>query len=154
MDGYGATRLDLTVRAERRVGARLSGRWRASQQSRYGLLDDRLHCIFIHRHLWGERPLMPRTARYRHQHGLVRAPALQGWLPVFAGAPLLASWMAFPWLGWLAAVICGLLAAGTALFANPMPIGDSGAVSAGPLPGRHRPRDRNRQHGGPADCPD
>jgi hypothetical protein len=45
-----------TSRAIRRVGARLSGRWRASQQSRYGLLDDRLHCIFIHRHLWGERP--------------------------------------------------------------------------------------------------
>ncbi len=42
-------------RPDRRVGARLSGRRRASQGSRYGLLDDRLHCIFIHRHLWGER---------------------------------------------------------------------------------------------------
>jgi len=41
----------------RRVGARLSGRWRASQQSRYGLLDGRLFCIFIHRHPWGECPL-------------------------------------------------------------------------------------------------
>jgi hypothetical protein len=39
------------------------GRWRASQQSRYGLLDDRLHCIFIHRYFWGERPLLPPTAR-------------------------------------------------------------------------------------------
>ena len=48
-------------RAYRRLRVRLSGRWRASQQSRYGLLDDRLHCIFIHRHLWGERPLLPPT---------------------------------------------------------------------------------------------
>jgi len=28
----------MATRTERRVGARLSGRWRASQQSRYGLL--------------------------------------------------------------------------------------------------------------------
>jgi len=33
----------------------------ASQQSRYGLLDDRLFCIFIHRHPWGECTHLPRT---------------------------------------------------------------------------------------------
>ena len=46
--------------------------------------------------------------------------------------------MAFPCLGWLAAVsaavICGLLASGTAAFINPIPIGDRGAVSVAPLP--------------------
>jgi hypothetical protein len=31
------------------------------------------------------------SSRYRHQNGLVRALALQGWLPVFAGTPLPAS---------------------------------------------------------------
>ena len=31
------------------------------QQSRYGLLDGRLFCIFIHRHLWGEYPHLPRA---------------------------------------------------------------------------------------------
>jgi len=33
----------------------------ASQQSRYGLLDGRLFCIFIHRRPWGECPHLPRT---------------------------------------------------------------------------------------------
>jgi hypothetical protein len=33
----------------------------ASQQSRYGLLDGRLFCIFIHRNPWGECPDLPRT---------------------------------------------------------------------------------------------
>jgi hypothetical protein len=33
----------------------------ASQQSRYGLLDGRLFCIFIHRHPWGDCPHLPRT---------------------------------------------------------------------------------------------
>jgi hypothetical protein len=46
--------------------------------------------------------------------------------------------MAFPCLAWLAAmsaaVICGLLASGTAAFTNPIPIGDRGAVSVAPLP--------------------
>jgi hypothetical protein len=27
--------------------------------TRYGPLDDHLNCIFIHRHLWGKRPLLP-----------------------------------------------------------------------------------------------
>jgi len=31
----------------------------ASQQSRYGLSDGRLFCIFIHRHPWGECPHLP-----------------------------------------------------------------------------------------------
>jgi len=35
----------------------------ASQQSRRGLLDGRLFCIFIHRHLWGECPHLPPTGR-------------------------------------------------------------------------------------------
>jgi hypothetical protein len=35
-----------------------------SQQSRYGLLDGRLFCIFIHRHSWGECPLRPPGARF------------------------------------------------------------------------------------------
>jgi hypothetical protein len=33
----------------------------ACQQSRYGLLDGRLFCIFIHRHPWGECPHLPPT---------------------------------------------------------------------------------------------
>ena len=35
----------------------------ASQQSRHGLLDDRLFRKAIHRHLWGEYPHLPRGVR-------------------------------------------------------------------------------------------
>ena len=37
---------------------------RASQQSRYGLLNGRLFCIFIHRHPWGDCPHLPLSARF------------------------------------------------------------------------------------------
>ena len=47
------------TRTERRVGARLSGRWRSLSAVRYGLLDAHLFCIFIHRNSWGECPLLP-----------------------------------------------------------------------------------------------
>ena len=46
-------------RAIRRLGPAIR-RLRASQQSWYGLLNARPHCIFIHRHPWGERPDLPR----------------------------------------------------------------------------------------------
>jgi len=36
---------------------------RSCQQSRYGLLDGRLFCIFIHHHPWGECPHLPPTGR-------------------------------------------------------------------------------------------
>ena len=39
------------------------GRWRASQQSRYDQVDDRLHRIFIHRHPWGDCPHLPLVVR-------------------------------------------------------------------------------------------
>ena len=42
-----------------------------SQQSRYGLLDDRLFCIFIHRHSWGECPLS----------GIPKVLLVTGWEP-------------------------------------------------------------------------
>ena len=55
-------------RAYRRVRARLSGRWPTSQQSRYGLLNGRLFCIFIHSHLWSECPhLVDMRVIVRHQ---------------------------------------------------------------------------------------
>jgi hypothetical protein len=38
----------------------------ASQQSRYDLLDGRLHCMFIHRHPWSECPLLPLVVRPGH----------------------------------------------------------------------------------------
>jgi hypothetical protein len=48
-------------RAPNGGSARLLAVGGASQQSRYGLLDGRLFCIFIHRHPWGECPLLPST---------------------------------------------------------------------------------------------
>jgi hypothetical protein len=55
---------DAAFFSGRRVGARIyPAVGAASQQSRYGLLDDRIFCTFIHRHLWGECPHLPRVAR-------------------------------------------------------------------------------------------
>ena len=56
----------------------------------------------------------------------------------------------------LAAVIAGLLApvaAATAAFAQPIPIGNDDTTTGGAGPGQHRPGDQHR-HGGLADRPD
>ena len=47
------------------------------QQSRYGLLDDRLFYIFIHRHTWGECPHLPRGVRTTQARGRI-TPGLDG----------------------------------------------------------------------------
>jgi len=46
-------------RSDRRVGARLSGRRPTAQQSRFGPIDSRPRCIFMHHQTWGECPLLP-----------------------------------------------------------------------------------------------
>jgi hypothetical protein len=48
----------------------------ASQQPRYGLLDGRLFCIFIHRPTWTECPLLPSTGS--STAGLARDLAMPG----------------------------------------------------------------------------
>ena len=52
-------------REERRVGVRYLAVGGASQQSRYGLLDGRLFCIFIHRHPWANARFCRDEARDR-----------------------------------------------------------------------------------------
>jgi hypothetical protein len=67
-------------------------------------------------------------------------------------------WLFHSWgRGRLAAVICGLLAFGTAVFDKLIAIADKGRTGGslcGAAPGRHRPRDRRRQYGGLAGRPD
>ena len=48
----------------------------ASHQSRYGLLDGRLFCIFIHRRPWGECPHLPRRVRAAQAQGRITPAGL------------------------------------------------------------------------------
>ena len=74
----------------------------ACQQSRYGLLDGRLFCIFIHHHPWGECPHLPHTAlssvvvrraaaKVLPQRNLEQRPAEVPWLASCAGPGAAAS---------------------------------------------------------------
>ena len=54
LHGRRSARPLLQNRPERRVGARLSGRWLTAQQSRFDPIDSRPGCIFVHRHIWGK----------------------------------------------------------------------------------------------------
>ena len=63
-----------------RLGALLSGRWPTAQQSRFGPLDSRPRCIFMHHQTWGECPQSPRFCRDERcdGQGLVRTAACAG----------------------------------------------------------------------------
>jgi hypothetical protein len=77
--GLGATDCSFaassSATAAERTGEHIGGSARgylavggACQQSRYGLLDGRLFCIFIHRHPWGECPHLSRTGAALKPH--------------------------------------------------------------------------------------
>jgi hypothetical protein len=68
-------------RPDRRVRARLSGRWSTAQQSRFDPIDSRPSCIFMHRQTWGECPHLPHSARRFRGSAFTRSQAVSAETP-------------------------------------------------------------------------